>query len=306
MPPAMMICEFCKHDMRKDAYMGHVQSKHIKDLGLMLLKDYSSSNVTPMVQYAQSKNPRIMVIHSAMYEDQEYWFGLKPTFWDPRSKGYSEYVKITENIEAHYKFLEIIFSEMSFLDYCSVKKDLLFKHPDVDLLRKETNANRIIYESTITKLQAMNDVLQEEVDNYKMTVDAPHGLLHELEAQQVYMECRIQKMTADAHRDKREIEMLKTFNDEQDEQKRKKNLEEIRYWQDKSERFECQYNALLAEVTEQKEAMVARVAKHLEKEEAKKRKDEERERAKYEIEVKRTEKRLRELRRSKGAESDSD
>lgn len=306
MPPAVINCEFCKHEMRKDAYMGHIQSKHIKDIGLMLLKDFSVTNVTPMVQYTTSKNPRLMVIHSAMYEDHEYWFGLKPTFWQNGAKGYTEYTKIAENLDAHYKFLEIIFGEMSFLDYCTVKKELMFKHPDIDLLRKECSTSKVVYETTIAKLQAMNDLLQEENDNYKRTVEAPHGLLHELEAKQVYMECRIQKMTTDAMKTKRELDMLRTYNDDQDEHRRRKQLEEVRYWQDKSERSECLYNKLLEEVTEQKEAIIAKVAKHLEKEEAKKRKEEERERLKYEEEVKRTEKKLRALKRSQGIDSDSD
>jgi len=308
MPPTNINCEFCKIEMRKDAYMGHVQAKHIHDVGCMLLRDWAVCNVTPITQYASSKAGKMIVIHSLMYEDHEYWFGMKPTFWKNGAKGYSEYISIEENVTQHQLYLEEILKAASLYDWISIKKDVLIKGPETTAMKLELTElkKRYVMEKEIAEEKI--EQLQATIADLQASIELPYGTMTEMEGKVQHYECRLQKMQVDLARNKREIEMLHRHNDEDDERKRKEHLADVRYWQDKSEKTQCAYDKLLAEVTEQKEAIQQRVAKHLEKEEARKQKELDRDRQREEEEFKKTEKRYKALQKKllRGNESDSD
>jgi hypothetical protein len=310
MPSHPMInCEFCHNEMRRDAYMIHIQSKHIVNLGKMLLRDWASSNITPINQYAQSKSGKIMVVHSLMYEDHEYWFGMRPMFWKNGAKGYSEYIKIEEHINQHHLFIEQILKEISLYDWISIKKDVMIKHPDTETMRRELTDLKKTSALHIEQLQLKLDSTETKLQELEITVDLPYGTKTEMEGKMQWMTCRLEKLQLDAVRAKKEIETLKKYNHEDEEKKNKDRVDEVRYWQDKFERIECAYNKLMDEVSEQKEAIQTRVAKHLEKEEAKKQKELERERTREEEEFKKTEKRFNALKKKllkKGSDSDSE
>lgn len=288
--------------------MEHVQAKHIADIGQLLLRDWAVNNVTPIAQWAASKSGKIMVIHSHMYEDHEYWFGMKPTFWKNDAKGYSEYIKVEANIEYHQMYLEGIMKAVSLYDWIAIKKDVLIKGPEATTmklelidLRKRYTMEKELAKETIEQLQATINELQA-------TIDLPYGTMAEMEKKAQYYECRINKLELDRQRDKREIEMLKRYNEEEEERQRKEHLAEVRYWQEKTEKIQCAYDKMMEEVTEQKEAIQQRVAKHLEKEEAKKQKELERERRLEEEKFKKIDREYKAMlkKMTKGHDSDSD
>lgn len=307
MPPSTINCEFCKTEMRKDHYMEHIQAKHIADMGQLLLRDWAHSNVTPIAQMAASKSGKIMVIHSHMYDDHEYWFGMKPTFWKNDAKGYSEYIKVEANIEYHQMYLEGIMKAVSLYDWIAIKKDVLIKGAETTTMKLELTElkKRYVMEKEIADDKI--EQLQATITELQASIELPYGTKNEMENKMQYYECKLQKLQQDHLRDKREIEMLKRYSDEEDERRRKEHLTEVRYWQDKSDKDRCAYDKMLEEVTENKEAIQQRIAKHLEKEEAKKQKELERERAHDEEECKKAEKKWKALQKKLlRGESDSD
>ncbi len=252
MPPSTICCEFCKTEMRKDHYMEHVQAKHITDMGQLLLRDWAQSNVTPIAQWAASKAGKIMVIHSHMYEDHEYWFGMKPTFWKNDAKGYSDYIKVEANIEYHQMYLEAIMKAISLYDWITIKKEALIKGPEVTAMKLELTElkKRYIMEKEIAEEKI--EQLQATIAELQATIDLPYGTVPEMEKKIQYYECRIHKLEADKSRDKREIEMLKRYNEEEAERQRKEHLAEVRYWQEKSEKIQCAYDKMMEEINASK------------------------------------------------------
>lgn len=308
MPPSTICCEFCKTEMRKDAYMGHIQAKHIADMGQLLLRDWAVSNVTPIAQWAASKSGKIMVIHSHMYEDHEYWFGMKPYFWKNDAKGYSEYIKVEANIEYHQMYLEGIMKAVSLYDWIAIKKDVLIKGAETTTMKIELSElkKRYVMEKEIAEEKI--EQLQATIAELQGSIDLPYGTMAEMEKNAQYYVCKINKLESERLRDKREIEMLKRYNEEEVERQRKEHLAEVRYWQEKSEKIQCAYDKMMEEVTEQKEAIQQRVAKHLEKEEAKKQKELERERRLEEEKFKKIDREYKAMlkKMTKGHESDSE
>jgi len=292
--------------MRKDAYMAHVQSKHMADMGQFLLRDWAENNVTPISQFAQSKTGKIMVIHSRLYEEHEYWFGIKPTLWKNGANGYSEYIRVEDNIERHRNFIEQILKAVSLYDWISIKKEVIVRHPDILTMTRELTDLKKTSALEIERLNICLKTCEDELQRMKTTIDLPYGTLDEMNGKMQHMTCRLEKMKSDSIRDKRQIETLQNWNDSLTETSRKEYTAEIRYWQDKHEKMECAYKKLMEEVTEQKEEVQRRIAKHLEKEEAKKQKELERDRAREEAEFKRTEAKYKKLKRRGLKKSDSD
>jgi len=311
MPSGNICCEFCKKDVRKDTYMTHVNAKHTKDVAMMILKDFETSDINPIAQSAASKNPRIMVIHSMLYEEHEYWFGVKPMFWKNGAKGYSEYVRTKENIDEHGKHIEILLSEITLQDFIATKKNLIIKNPDAEMMKQELKRLQLMYDTEKEKAQTLISTLTTELEDYKLHVETPLGVVSEMEHQITHMRCIIEKLKVEQFKDKREIEMLKKNSWENDEAVRSNYLADIKYWQTKSERYEFLYNELQKEITEQKEAINSRIAKKMEKEEERKQKEAEREKEREQKEFRKTEEKYKKMlkRMGKGAteaESESD
>lgn len=294
--------------MRKDHYMEHVQAKHIVDIGQLILRDWAVNNITPIAQWAASKAGKIMVIHSLMYEDHEYWFGMKPCFWKNDTKGYSDYIKVEANIEHHQIYFEAIMKAISLYDWITIKKEALIKGPEVTAMKLELMDLRKRYTMEKEIAEEKIEQLQATIAELQATIDLPYGTVPEMEKKMQHYECSIHKLEADKFRDKREIEMLKRYNEEEVERQRKEHLAEVRYWTEKAEKIQCAYDKMMEEVTEQKEAIQQRVAKHLEKEEAKKQKELERERRLEEEKFKKIDREYKAMlkKMTKGHESDSE
>jgi hypothetical protein len=82
MPSPMMKCEFCEnYEIRRDSYASHVKSKHMKDIAYLMLEDFKDCEVNTISSYASERKTTSMPIYSKMYQDAEYWFGVKPLFY---------------------------------------------------------------------------------------------------------------------------------------------------------------------------------------------------------------------------------
>jgi hypothetical protein len=67
--------------MRRDAYASHVKAKHMKEIATLILEDFKEYEVNTIKTYACEGRASSMVIPSKMYQDAEYWFGVKPFFY---------------------------------------------------------------------------------------------------------------------------------------------------------------------------------------------------------------------------------
>ena len=177
--------------MRRDAYAAHVRAKHMKDIALLLLDDFKESNITVITAYASEKDTSSMPIYSKMYQDAEYWFGVKPYFYiresnevpydatrpDAKLKSYPEdeelrqYLKREENMRSHRLFVEEALQSISLLEFITLQKNLVVRHPDVINTKKELSALRGRYATLEESSKKDKECLQRELEMWKETAD---------------------------------------------------------------------------------------------------------------------------------------
>ena len=196
MPCPMMKCEFCEHTVRSDGLISHVKSHHVKELGILLLDDMKEYSCNTIQSYAASHKASSMPIPSKLYGGCEYWFGVRPYFHmgpevrevdksdrpDMKLKGYKEdnflstYLAEETNQEAHRRFIEEIFSQISMLDFMKYQKNLRFRHPDTDVMRRElaslTEEHAALKNSTSSEIAR----LEAEVKGWKETADEKESI----------------------------------------------------------------------------------------------------------------------------------
>lgn len=192
MPAPTIRCEFCEnHEMRRDAYASHVKAKHTKDIARLLLEDLKEYEIHAIGAYAQEHSTKYMVIQSKLYQDAEYWFGVKPYFYiresiekpydperpDTKLKPYPEddelrqYLSREENLVAHRKFMEEVLQSISLLDFIQIGKDLKIKNPDVLNMKKELSSLRENYKALEVSSQNQVEQLKRELEMWKETAD---------------------------------------------------------------------------------------------------------------------------------------
>jgi len=210
MPAPTIRCEFCEdHEMRRDAYAPHVKAKHMKEIATLLLEDFKEYNATTISAYASELSVKSMPIYSKMYQDAEYWFGVKPLFYiresveipyeegrpDTKLKGYPEddelrqYLKREENLTAHRQFLQEVLQSISLLDFIAIGKNLVIKNPDVVMMKKELSALRTNYKDLEESSKKEEERLQRELEMWKETADEKEfigDLRRDLQASRAY------------------------------------------------------------------------------------------------------------------------
>ncbi len=234
----MMRCEFCEKDSRKDGYMSHVKAKHVKELGQLLLKDFATSNITPISQWARQASVQ-MVVHSEMYEDYEYWFGVKPAFLRHGEKGYSEYIKHEPHQVEHAKFLQEVFASISLLDLARIVKPLLFRVPDIVQLQKNHKDLQVVMtikDQRIAELEAL-------VAQYHKVATVQPTDLDELASQNEILTVRNLQYAEKLGQVRDEVERLKgVIEDERHAHEahigsiRQQSCEELRYWMERGDK----------------------------------------------------------------------
>lgn len=192
MPSPTIRCEFCEnHEMRRDAYAAHVRAKHMKEIALLMLKDYKENNVNTISAYACDKDIKSMVIESQLYQDAEYWFGVKPLFYmresnevpydpmrpDTKCKPYpedlelSQYLKRSENLTFHKSFIEECFKQLTFFDFINQQKKLVVRDTSIITIKNELLSLKKEHEALIEITTKERERLQKEIELWKETAD---------------------------------------------------------------------------------------------------------------------------------------
>jgi len=192
MPTPTIRCEFCEnHEMRRDAYANHVKAKHMKEIAMLVLEDFKEYDVNTIKAYASEQRTTSMVIQSKLYQDAEYWFGVKPLFYiresieipyvegrpDTNLKGYpedlelSQYLKREENLIAHRKFIEEVLQSISLMDFIQIGKNLVIRNPDVVCMKKELSTLRTNYKELEESSKKEIDRLKRDIEMWKETAE---------------------------------------------------------------------------------------------------------------------------------------
>jgi hypothetical protein len=177
--------------MRRDAYAAHVKAKHMKEIALLMLKDFKENNVNTISAHASDKSIKSMVIESVKYQDAEYWFGVKPLFYiresnevpydptrpDTKCKAYPEdlelaqYLKRDENLTSHKNFIEECFKELSYFDFMNQQKHLVFRDASVVTMKNELLSLKKEHEALKDITHRERERLQKEIEMWKETAD---------------------------------------------------------------------------------------------------------------------------------------
>lgn len=192
MPAPTIRCEFCEnHEMRRDAYAVHVKAKHMKEIATLLLEDFKEYDVNTIKTFASEGRVASMAIPSKMYQDAEYWFGVKPFFYirdsvevpydpsrpDTKLKGYpedlelSQYLKREENLVAHRAFIEEVLQSISLMDFIQIGKNLAIRNPDVISMKRELTNLRMNHKELEESSQKEFERLKREVEVWKETAE---------------------------------------------------------------------------------------------------------------------------------------
>ena len=192
MPSPTIRCEFCEnHEMRRDAYAAHVRAKHMKEIATLILEDFKECNSNAIASYAANRSTISMKINSKLYQDAEYWFGVKPLFYiresieipydesrpDTKLRAYpedlelSQYLKREENLVAHRKFIEEALQSISLMDFIKIGKDLMIRNPDVTIMQRELSTLRDNYAAL--EKNSKNDIerYKKQAEMWKETAD---------------------------------------------------------------------------------------------------------------------------------------
>ena len=177
--------------MRRDSYAAHVKAKHMKEIARLLLEDFKEYSSTTISAYASELSTKSMPIYSKMYQDAEYWFGVKPLFYiresievpyvegrpDTNLKAYPEdeelrqYLKREENVTAHRQFIEEVLQSISLLDFIAIGKDLIIRNPNVVNMKKELSALNERHNALVESSKKETERLQRELEMWKETAD---------------------------------------------------------------------------------------------------------------------------------------
>lgn len=177
--------------MRRDAYAAHVRAKHLKEIATLILEDFKDYDSNAIANYAANRSTISLPINSKMYQDAEYWFGVKPLFYsresveiphdptrpDTKVKGYPEdlelssYLKREENLVAHRKFVEEALQSISLMDFIQIRKDLMIRNPNITIMQKELSTLRAAHKELEESSKNQVERLKKDVELWKETAE---------------------------------------------------------------------------------------------------------------------------------------
>lgn len=161
------------YECRRDALAGHVKAKHIAEIKRVLLEEYKSyagksDNFSTLRRMMDGKCPPI---YSELYENAEYWFGVKPNiFMDEESKSQMSYKASQMNMDAHQAFLNEIMDAISLTEMLTVTHDMTMKSPEVTALKKRVRELENMMAELGQDLQqkeAYIESLKQDVQDFK-------------------------------------------------------------------------------------------------------------------------------------------
>ena len=155
----------------------------MKEIAILILEDFKDYNSNAIASYAANRSTISMTINSKLYQDAEYWFGVKPLFYiresievpydetrpDTKLKAYpedlelSQYLKRQENLIAHRKFIEEALQSISLMDFIQIGKNLMIRNPDVTTMQTDLSTLRSDY-------AALEKNSKNDIERYKNQV----------------------------------------------------------------------------------------------------------------------------------------
>jgi len=263
--------------MRRDAYAAHVKAKHMKEIATLILEEFKECDSNAIANYAANRSTISMAINSNLYQDAEYWFGVKPLFYiresieipyvegrpDTNLKGYpedlelSQYLKREENLIAHRKFVEEALQSISLMDFIKIRKNLMIRNPDVTIMQKELSTLRAAHKELEESSKNQIERLKKDIEMWKETADEKEFIAD--------LKRNLSYYKAHSARLKDELEYTKKLYQEKD-QEHDENVRSIN--QSRCSELAHSYeqnDKLKKENTELKEKMEAKVQKLFEK-----------------------------------------
>jgi len=179
-----MTCEFCHTASRKDYLAQHVRSKCAKGVAQLLLKEWvNGDRVTPLKQYLEARPIQNIPIHSDMYEDATYWFGVEPRLFDTEDGSWKFYTDNEDNRKAHEAFLRECIGLISLLDLIDCERELHIKSPEYTELHRKYMTLRRETEEELKEVTAEREArdrrihtLMEELRDAKNSMDSPETM----------------------------------------------------------------------------------------------------------------------------------
>lgn len=205
-----MECEFCHTPSRKDYLAQHIRTKCANGVAKLLLKEWAEGMaVTPLKQYLDARPIQNIPIHSQLYDDVFYWFGVEPRVFDDEDEGWSKYTDNEENRKAHEAFLRECLSHLSVLDLIDVQRAVHIKSAEhTDLQRKYMALKKEVEEDkkeTREELEARDLHIQRltrELDDMRETMESSETIgelrqrLHQAEVMKASYGHRLEEVTS--------------------------------------------------------------------------------------------------------------
>ena len=174
MPSKLFRCDFCNVEQRKTDLPTHIRAKHMDELVQHLIQDAKEHSISPILQFMK-KQPAISIpISSPLYENCDYWFGVKPIMIEEKDS-VAPYISVELNLKSHEEFLHQVMSKVSIIDYMEIQRELCNKSPEMKILEKNLRDTTGQYLKIQEDYVLYKEKIEKELDAYKQTVEEMNG-----------------------------------------------------------------------------------------------------------------------------------
>jgi chromosome segregation ATPase len=144
------------------------------DIVQHLIQDAKEHAVSPILQFMK-KQPAISIpISSPLYENCDYWFGVKPIMIEEKDS-VAPYISVELNLKSHEEFLHQVMSKVSIIDYMEIQRELCNKSPEMKILEKNLRETTEMYLKIQEDYVLYKEKIEKDLDAYKQTVDEMNG-----------------------------------------------------------------------------------------------------------------------------------
>jgi len=274
MPSKDLPCEFCQVAFRKDALPTHMRSKHTKEIGLMLLRQYKDENYSTLRSFAMGHHPKALNIWSELYPDSCYFFGVKPQmFFDEDSWG--AYIRAEENMKKHQEFIEECLDTISLRQFLVIEKEMCIRAPEVTAIKAENRRlEKEMAEAEAAKRQAeyQAEYWKHVTEEYKDTLDAKETF-NEVRQDRDRMKSNIKDMEATVRTWRERIDNMESEMCERIDDVRRNYHKELREMEAHMERTRTESKEIKEKMEKVQNRIKSEAGKMMDKELEKRRKE---------------------------------
>lgn len=320
MPCANYICEFCENKteeektFRRDALGGHVKAKHMQQIKDMILKEYverdGDKTHTTLQRMMNGLNPPI---YSELYENAEYYFGVKPNlFLDDDTKAQMSYKASQLNMDAHEAFLKELMNSITLIDMMACNVQIVMRSPEVIELKKKVRESEkmiMALEDDAEKNQGYIESLKQDIQDFRDLGDVESSIAE--------MKKQIDYYRHGMNRTQRELADLRETYERYREQSQKEYTEKWESLRKETLNMETQLYETDIKYRDMEHKMKQKINDGVAKELEKLRKEKEKEKEKAKKEKRKAKEKLKEammlaklkaknMKKAKSSSSDSD